>query len=134
MDIVIVGGGAAGLMAAINIKNDTNNVTILEKNDEVGKKILVTGNGRCNLWNESMDTSKYNSSNKELIDKYIDHALINNTFDLLSSLFEFKIKNGYYYPYSNKAATVREILIDECNRLNLIDDRLLSLVVVNQCL
>ena len=117
MKIVIVGGGAAGLMAAINIKNKDNDVIILEKNDEVGKKILVTGNGRCNLWNEDMNISKYNSSNKEILSKIFTQDIFTNTFNKLNNLFEFKIKNGYYYPYSNKAITVRDILVNECNRL-----------------
>ena len=116
MKIVIVGGGAAGLFAAMNIKKDTNEVIILEKNDEVGKKILVTGNGRCNLWNDDMDTSKYNSSNKELLDSFINEEIISETFTTLSKYYEYKNKNGYYYPYSNKAATVRDILLSECNK------------------
>ena len=117
MKICIVGGGASGLMAAINIKRDDNEVIILEHNEEVGKKILVTGNGRCNLWNEEMNISKYNSSNKELMNRIITDDLFTNTFNRLNNLFEFKVKNGYLYPYSNKAATVRDILLDECNRL-----------------
>ncbi|MCR4581884.1 MAG: NAD(P)/FAD-dependent oxidoreductase [Bacilli bacterium] len=71
MKICIVGGGASGLMAAINIKRDDNEVIILEYNEEVGKKILVTGNGRCNLWNEEMNISKYNSYNKEQINNHL---------------------------------------------------------------
>lgn len=117
MKICIVGGGAAGLMAAINIKNEDNEVIILEKNDEVGKKILVTGNGRCNLWNEVMSLDKYNSSNPELLGSIITDDLIDNTFNRLSKLFVFKNRNSYLYPYSNKAANVRDILLDECNRL-----------------
>ena len=116
MKIVIIGGGAAGLFAALNIKSKDNEVLILEKNDEVGKKILVTGNGRCNLWNEDMNTSKYYSSNKELLDSFIDKEIIPKTFERLDNYFEFKIKNGYYYPYSNKATTVRDVLVYECNR------------------
>ena len=116
MKIVIVGGGAAGLFAAINIKNKDNEVIILEKNDEVGKKILVTGNGRCNLWNDDMDISKYSSSNNELLNSFINKEIIDETFKKLSSLFDFKIKNNYYYPYSNKAQTIRDILVYECNR------------------
>ena len=116
MKIVIVGGGAAGLFAAMNIKKDTNEVIILEKNDEVGKKILVTGNGRCNLWNDDMDTSRYNSSNIELLYSFINEEIISETFTTLSKYYEYKNKNGYYYPYSNKAATVRDILLSECNK------------------
>ena len=49
--IGIIGAGASGLYAAINLKNENNDVTILEKNNEIGKKILMTGNGRCNITN-----------------------------------------------------------------------------------
>ena len=118
MKIVIVGGGAAGLMAAINIKNDNNEVVILEKNEEVGKKILVTGNGRCNLWNIDMHYSKFNSSNPELLDKIItpeyEDAALNKLVELFSTL---KIKNNYLYPRSNKATTVRDVLLNVCNKL-----------------
>ena len=118
MKIVIVGGGAAGLMAAINIKNEDNEVVILEKNEEVGKKILVTGNGRCNLWNFDMHYSKYNSSNPELLDKIItpeyEDAALNKLVELFSIL---KNKNNYLYPRSNKATTVRDVLLHVCNKL-----------------
>lgn len=49
--IGIIGAGASGLYAAVNLKNKNNEVTILEKNSEIGKKILMTGNGRCNITN-----------------------------------------------------------------------------------
>jgi len=118
MKIVIVGGGAAGLMAAINIKNDNNEVVILEKNEEVGKKILVTGNGRCNLWNFDMHYSKYNSSNPELLDKIITPEYEDDALNKLVELFSIlKNKNEYLYPRSNKATTVRDVLLHECNKL-----------------
>ena len=118
MKIVIVGGGAAGLMAAINIKNDNNEVVILEKNEEVGKKILVTGNGRCNLWNFDMHYSKYNSSNPELLDKIITPEYEDDALNKLVELFSIlKNKNNYLYPRSNKATTVRDVLLHVCNKL-----------------
>ena len=50
--IVIIGAGASGLMTAICSKTKYNEVLLLERNSEVGKKILATGNGRCNYWND----------------------------------------------------------------------------------
>ena len=61
--IVIVGGGAAGLVAAITAKTKDNEVIILEKNQECGKKILATGNGKFNYWNEYQNISHYHSNN-----------------------------------------------------------------------
>ena len=49
--IVIVGGGASGLVASIYGKKKENEVIVLDKNEVFGKKILATGNGRCNYWN-----------------------------------------------------------------------------------
>ena len=64
-DIIIVGGGVAGLFAAISAKKNGANVIILEKNDSLGKKILITGNGRCNFTNEEMDSSYFVSSSDD---------------------------------------------------------------------
>ena len=56
--IIVIGGGASGLVAAINAKNDNNEVIILEKNSVCGKKILVTGAGKCNYFNEDLSTDE----------------------------------------------------------------------------
>ena len=61
--IYIVGGGASGMMAAIQAKTKDNEVILLEKNDRVGKKILATGNGKCNLGNENLSVDCYYSKN-----------------------------------------------------------------------
>ena len=57
--VLVIGGGASGLMAAIAAAEQGAKVTLLEKNRQVGKKILVTGNGRCNLTNENQDEACY---------------------------------------------------------------------------
>ena len=95
--IVIVGGGASGLIASICAKNDNTEVILLERNKECGKKLLATGNGRCNYWNSNQDLSHYNSDNKELLESVI-------TSDNQKEIMEFfykigiirKIKNYYY--------------------------------------
>ena len=57
--IAVIGGGAAGMMAAIQAARDGAAVTIYERNDRIGKKILSTGNGKCNFSNEKMELSCY---------------------------------------------------------------------------
>ena len=64
--VVVVGGGAAGLMAAIAAAKQGAKVTLLEKNKQVGKKILVTGNGRCNLTNRDQSPDHYRSAEPDL--------------------------------------------------------------------
>lgn len=112
MRIVIIGGGASGLTAAINAKTDNNEVIILEKNDEIGKKILVTGNGRCNYYNDNQELTNYNSNNKELLPDIIN----NNNLKKVNSFFDKigiipKVKDGYYYPSTNQAISVRNALL-----------------------
>ncbi|MCI5733250.1 MAG: NAD(P)/FAD-dependent oxidoreductase, partial [Tenericutes bacterium] len=65
-DVIIIGAGASGCFLAINlkIKNPKLDVLLLEKNEKLGKKILITGNGRCNLGNENEDLKNYNSTSK----------------------------------------------------------------------
>ena len=113
--VVIIGGGPAGLTAAINARSEDTEVTILESNGEVGKKLLLTGNGRCNYFNEIIDTTKYYSNNDNLLDSIINEDNIDRVYKFFNNLgIETKVKNGYMYPYSNKASTIRNALLDEC--------------------
>ena len=115
--IVIIGGGASGLIAAIFSKTEQTQVTILERNAMCGKKILVTGNGKCNYWNEDQSLNHYNSQQKELVKEIITEQNKNQVLDFFKSLGIYpKIKNGYYYPFSNQASTIRDALIYEVKR------------------
>lgn len=122
-DVIIVGGGVAGLFAAISAKKNGANVIILEKNDSLGKKILITGNGRCNFTNEKMDSSYYVSSSADK-DSFVDSAI--NSFDnndLIEMLdkmgMSYYLREGYYYPKTDEAATFRDTLINEVERLGI---------------
>ena len=113
MKTLIIGGGASGLIAAIYASTNSD-VTILEKNKTLGKKILITGNGKCNYWNSFQDISNYYSSDIDILKDILDEDSkieINNLFDRIGLVP--KIKNGYYYPYSNQATTVQTALIKE---------------------
>lgn len=70
--IAIIGGGASGMMAAIFAARKGAKVLLLEQNDRLGKKILVTGNGRCNYTNTYQDTSCYRSEQPDFITRVLD--------------------------------------------------------------
>ena len=114
MKIGIIGGGASGLIAAIFAKSKDNEVIILERNSECGKKILATGNGRCNYWNTNQDLSHYESNTNELIKELINEKTEKEVLDFFNSIgIVPKIRNGYYYPISNQAISIRNTLIDK---------------------
>lgn len=106
-DVIIVGAGASGLMCALATKN--KKVLILEKDNKIGKKILVTGNGRCNLTNKNINQSFYNTNN---VSKFFNVFSNNQTL----KFFEDIGLNCYYdeegrcYPISNHASSVLECL------------------------
>lgn len=111
--VVIVGGGAAGLVAAIYASKCSNEVIILERNSKCGKKILVTGNGKCNYWNEEINTAHYHGD-IELMNSIISSNNQEKVLELFDSLgIKKKIKNGYYYPMSNQASSIRNALVNE---------------------
>ena len=118
--IAIIGGGASGLVSAIFAKKNNNEVIILEKRNNCGKKILVTGNGRCNYWNDDQNLVHYNSSNIEVLKKIYTE---NNRREFLNFFSKLGIvpyiKNGYYYPMSREASTVKNLLLEEINKLNI---------------
>ena len=65
-DVLIIGGGAAGLMCAASlVSRGVSNIAVIERNDRVGKKLLMTGNGRCNVTNTSAVAGDYNTDDQD---------------------------------------------------------------------
>lgn len=98
------------MVAAINAKNENNNVILIEKNDRVGKKLLATGNGRCNYTNLNLSEDNYSSPSfvKETIDEFSNEDLI-NYFSLLG--LESTTDGNRVYPITLKANSVLNILM-----------------------
>lgn len=116
-EVAVVGGGASGMMAAIRAADAGAAVTVYEKNDRVGKKILSTGNGRCNFSNENMGASFFRGSGTALTDKVLNQFGVARTKDFFSSLgMRIKDRGGYLYPASDQASTVLDLLRYELTR------------------
>lgn len=110
-DVLVLGGGACGIMAALTAKDAGAKVCILEKNSLLGKKILATGNGRCNFTNQYQDNSCYRSGNMDLVLDVLSSFNLERTLVFFSNIgILSKSKDGYYYPRSNQAASVRYCL------------------------
>lgn len=110
MDIIIIGAGASGIVTAINAKNKNNRVILLEKNDRIGKKLLATGNGRCNYTNMNLSEKNYSSPDfvKKTLEDFSNEDLI-NYFRILG--LESTLDGNRVYPISLKANSVLNILI-----------------------
>lgn len=118
-EICIIGGGASGLAAAITAAKKGKKVTIIERNEKCGKKILITGGGKCNYFNENQNINKYHSTNKELIKEIITEENINKVKSFFKELGIIpKIIDGYYYPFSRTSVTIQNALIEEAKKLN----------------
>lgn len=115
MNVIIIGAGPSGMMCAIKAKNENNNVTIIEKNDKAGKKLLLTGSGRCNYANEIINSDCYFTENSDLIENIINPGEIDLMHAAIESIGIYPdIINGYYYPYSHNSASVNNLLIEKC--------------------
>ncbi|MDO5042759.1 MAG: aminoacetone oxidase family FAD-binding enzyme [Slackia sp.] len=108
--VAIVGGGAAGLVAAIEAARCGAEVVVFEAADRVGKKILATGNGRCNISNADIMSDDYNRS--EFVQAAMNALPPEEVQRFFSDagLLAFEEDEGRVYPYSNKAATVVDVL------------------------
>ena len=106
------------MTAAITSRRCGNDVTIIEKNNNLGKKLLLTGNGRCNYFNENMDISNFFSNGD--VTKIINDKNINKVKSFFYSMgFISKIKDGYYYPYSNTSTSIQNYLAKEIEVLKI---------------
>ncbi|WP_143318217.1 NAD(P)/FAD-dependent oxidoreductase [Clostridium sp. HBUAS56017] len=110
-DIIVVGGGASGIMAAIMAKDLGKNVAIVESTDRIGKKILTTGNGRCNISNANFSYKNYCSEDNDFFKYCIDNFSIEDTenFFLSLGLPLVRLENGKFYPQSLQASSVVDI-------------------------
>ncbi len=118
-DIIVIGAGASGLMAAISAAGRGASVTILDHHPVPGKKLLSTGNGKCNFTNQKQGIECYRSDDPA----FVMHAL--EQFGYESSIAFFRdlgvfsrSRNGYYYPRSGQASTIRNALLMEAERLH----------------
>lgn len=113
-DLIIIGGGASGLMAAIVAKDFGVDVAIVEGTDRVGKKILVTGNGRCNISNNTIcyPYKTFHSENEDFFIDTLNNFTIEDTknFFLSLGLPLLELEKGKMYPKSLQASSVVDIL------------------------
>ena len=117
-EIVVVGGGASGMVAAIVAARRGKSVLLIEKKEKLGKKILATGNGKCNFSNTYYDESVYHSDAPEIITPTLEQFSVKDTISFFRELgIEPKEKNGYLYPASMQAAAVVEVFTMELRRL-----------------
>lgn len=115
--IVVIGGGISGITSAINAKNDNNEIIILEGKESSLKKLLITGNGRCNYLNEEFMPSKYHSYNKNILNNLITQENKTKVLNFFKSIgIVPRIKDGYYYPYSNQAISVKNSFLREIDK------------------
>lgn len=114
MRIIVIGGGASGIVASIFSKRDNNEVIVLERNSKCLKKLLITGNGKCNFFNDDFSFEHYYSDSKNL--SFINDSNKRKVLDFFSSIGVVpRIKNGYYYPNSNQSYSVYNSLLKEAS-------------------
>lgn len=117
-DLLIIGGGAAGMVAAITAARNNKSVCIIEQLDKLGKKILATGNGKCNFTNETMSPEFYNTD-KAFMQSVLEKFSVDDCLEFFHSIGIYpKNKNGYYYPNSEQASSVVMALLQEIQRLH----------------
>lgn len=111
-EIIILGGGASGIVASIISKDMGSDVAILESNDRIGKKILTTGNGRCNITNENISNCKYYSNNNNFYKFILSQFTLEDTKNFFNSLGLplITLNEGKIYPMSLQASSVLDIL------------------------
>ncbi len=113
--VIIIGGGVAGLSAAVTCgrKFGRGSVAVIEKQKRTGRKLLATGNGRCNISNNLMSELHY-SGDRELISSVVSYFSVSDMKKFLSGLGilvrENDFGSGRLYPFSNQASTVLDML------------------------
>ena len=121
-NVIIIGGGPAGMIAGISAAHNGDKVTIIEKMDSCGKKLLITGKGRCNITNNT-DINGF-IENTPCNGRFLYGALNNfDNSDIINLLEKEKVKTkvergGRVFPVSDKAQDVLNALLTVLKKLN----------------
>ncbi len=120
-EIAVIGGGASGLMAAITAKKSGKEVVILERKDRILKKVLITGNGRCNITNVNANISNYFGKNIFSVENILNKFTPQNTMDFFNGLGIVcnEENRGKVYPLSGQASSVVDALRFEAEKLGI---------------
>jgi len=119
-DCVVIGGGAAGMMAAIQCKKNNMQTVIVEHTAKLGTKILKTGNGKCNFSNTFMNKEMYQNNNADYAMNIISRFNVDDTIHFFEDLSVYKKeRNGYLYPRSEMAASVALALTGKIQELDI---------------
>ena len=120
-EIAVIGGGASGLMAAITAKKSGKEVIILERKDRILKKVLTTGNGRCNITNVNADISNYFGKNISSVENILNSFNPQDTMDFFNELGIVcnEENRGKVYPLSGQASSVVDALRFEAEKLGI---------------
>ena len=120
-EIAVIGGGASGMMAAITARKSGKEVVILERKDRILKKVLITGNGRCNITNVNADISNYFGKNISSVENILNSFNPQDTMDFFNGLGIVcnEENRGKVYPLSGQASSVVDALRFEAERLGI---------------
>ncbi|HRH27112.1 MAG TPA: NAD(P)/FAD-dependent oxidoreductase [Parcubacteria group bacterium] len=124
-DVVVIGGGASGMMSAVTASELGKKVLLIEKNDTLGKKLLITGGGRCNITNSEPNVrkflSKYKDSDKFLFSAFSQFAVEDTINFFKTRGVETKVEAlGRVFPTTNSAKTVWEALVKGLNKVTIL--------------
>lgn len=110
--IIVIGGGAAGMMAALSSKENGGEVLILERNDRIGKKLLATGNGRCNYTNKNLIINNYHGNNPKFGISALSEFNVEKTIEYFERLGITPAveDNGKVFPLSFQASSMLDVL------------------------
>lgn len=112
---IIIGAGAAGLMAAYSAAKKGNKVIVLEHKQESGRKLKATGNGKCNFCNELYKREFFNSQNPGFSNYCLEAINVNCVKDIFAEMgMKICSKEGYLYPYSQCGADVVSLMVNSC--------------------
>lgn len=131
-DVIVIGGGASGMTAAVCAARKGKKVLLIEKNNKLGKKIAASGNGKCNLTNAVISAEYYYNAYPDELSAILGQCDRESVLRFMLSLgIRCKEKRGYYYPMSEQAAVVVQMLQAELEHLKVIivlEERFLELL------